>query len=174
MDFTKLKAFTKIPAVPSFALPTALASIGARLPQWPHAIPITLALNAMIRAGSLGSEQIAELEGKHFRIRVLDAGTVADFSVQKGRFVPSLLPVVTPDLCFSASLSAYLQLIARQEDPDTLFFARRLSIEGDTELGLQVKNMFDAIDFDGMQERLRQRVQQRLAFGPFRAAGSGQ
>ena len=83
--------------------------------------------------------------------------------VQKGRFVPSLHPVATPDLCFSASLSAFLQLIARQEDPDTLFFARRLSIEGDTELGLQVKNMFDAIDFDGMRERL----QQRLRIGPF-------
>ncbi|HNM65287.1 MAG TPA: SCP2 sterol-binding domain-containing protein, partial [Accumulibacter sp.] len=40
-----------------------------------------------------------------------------------------------------------LQLLARQEDPDTLFFNRELSIVGDTELGLLVKNMLDAIDW---------------------------
>ena len=46
-----------------------------------------------------------------------------------------------PDLAFRADLSAFLQLAVRQEDPDTLFFNRQLSIEGDTELGLIVKNM---------------------------------
>jgi predicted lipid carrier protein YhbT len=32
----------------------------------------------------------------------------------------------------------------QEEDPDTLFFQRRLVIEGDTELGLQVKNLMFA------------------------------
>ena len=36
----------------------------------------------------------------------------------------------------------------RKEDPDTLFFQRRLSIEGDTELGLEVKNLMDNIEFE--------------------------
>jgi hypothetical protein len=35
---------------------------------------------------------------------------------------------------------------AGQEDPDTLFFSRRLAMEGDTELGLLIKNTLDAID----------------------------
>jgi predicted lipid carrier protein YhbT len=52
----------------------------------------------------------------------------------------------TPDLSFSANLSAFLQLLARQEDPDTLFFNRELSIVGDTELGLVIKNMLDAVE----------------------------
>ena len=30
---------------------------------------------------------------------------------------------------------------------DTLFFSRRLSMEGDTELGLIVKNTLDALEF---------------------------
>ena len=42
---------------------------------------------------------------------------------------------------------AFLQLVARQEDPDTLFFNRELLIEGDTELGLVVKNMLDAVEW---------------------------
>ena len=34
----------------------------------------------------------------------------------------------------------------RKEDPDTLFFSRRLVVEGDTELGLIAKNTLDAVE----------------------------
>ena len=37
-------------------------------------------------------------------------------------------------------------LAQRQQDPDTLFFNRRLVMEGDTELGLVVKNTPDALE----------------------------
>ena len=39
-------------------------------------------------------------------------------------------------------------LATRAEDPDTLFFNRRLSIEGDTETALTIKNLLDALEFD--------------------------
>jgi predicted lipid carrier protein YhbT len=39
-----------------------------------------------------------------------------------------------------------MRLARREADPDTLFFDRKLSIEGDTELGLLLKNTLDAID----------------------------
>ena len=42
----------------------------------------------------------------------------------------------------------FLLLASRQEDPDTLFFRRRLVIEGDTELGLALKNLIDSLDPD--------------------------
>ena len=37
-----------------------------------------------------------------------------------------------------------MMLALRKEDPDTLFFSRRLCMEGNTELGLLVKNTLDA------------------------------
>jgi len=80
-------------------------------------------------------------------VTVLDSGMVADFSYQQGAFRPILRPSGEPDLHFTARLSAFLQIVSRQEDPDTLFFNRSLSIEGDTELGLRVKNMLDAIEW---------------------------
>lgn len=43
------------------------------------------------------------------------------------------------DVSFSADASDLLMIVARKQDPDTLFFQRRLVIEGDTELGLYVK-----------------------------------
>ena len=51
-----------------------------------------------------------------------------------------------PDLTISASARDFLALARREEDPDTLFFSRRLSMEGDTELGLMVKNTLDALE----------------------------
>ena len=63
-----------------------------------------------------------------------------------------LRPDREPDLAFAANLSAYLQLLARQEDPDTLFFNRELEISGDTELGLIVKNMLDAVDWPSLPQ----------------------
>ena len=36
----------------------------------------------------------------------------------------------------------------RREDPDTLFFNRRLCIEGDTATGVHVKNLLDALEYD--------------------------
>ena len=51
-------------------------------------------------------------------------------------------------MSLSAAMREFALLVSRQEDPDTLFFQRRLTIEGDTELGLEVKNILDALDHE--------------------------
>ena len=48
------------------------------------------------------------------------------------------------DLRITGSVRDFLLLAARREDADTLFFQRRLKTEGDTELGLYLKNFLDA------------------------------
>ncbi|MGZ5103328.1 MAG: ubiquinone anaerobic biosynthesis accessory factor UbiT, partial [Usitatibacter sp.] len=40
----------------------------------------------------------------------------------------------------------FAAIAARVEDADTLFFNRRLVVEGDTEVALLVKNTLDAIE----------------------------
>ncbi|MFW0961410.1 ubiquinone anaerobic biosynthesis accessory factor UbiT, partial [Cronobacter sakazakii] len=59
------------------------------------------------------------------------------------------------DVTFRADAADLLMIAARKQDPDTLFFQRRLVIEGDTELGLYVKNLMDAIELDAMPKPLR-------------------
>ena len=54
------------------------------------------------------------------------------------------------DVCFSGSSQDLILIAGRKEDPDSLFFQRRLKIEGDTELGLEVKNLMDSLDLDGL------------------------
>ena len=74
-----------------------------------------------------------------------DARLTFDFTCTGVRFAASKKQDVT-DLTISANAQDFLLLAQRQEDPDTLFFNRRLSMEGDTELGLVVKNAIDALE----------------------------
>jgi predicted lipid carrier protein YhbT len=138
---------SRIPKIPTFTLPALIARVGSRLPQFPHSVNLALALNAAKRMRVLPDETLEQIEGRCFRVTVLDTGMVADFTYSRGAFRPLWNTSGKPDLQFAAPLSAYLQLVSRQEDPDTLFFNRSLSIEGDTELGLRVKNMLDALEW---------------------------
>lgn len=66
-----------------------------------------------------------------------------------------LQPSGRHDVSISGNLNEFILLAARKEDPDTLFFQRRLLIEGDTELGLEVKNLIDALDTNELSNELR-------------------
>ncbi|MBN9423215.1 MAG: sterol-binding protein [Candidatus Accumulibacter sp. 66-26] len=134
-------------SIPRFQLPAFVSAIGVRLPQWPHAVALTAGLNAVARMKLLPEDSLELLEGRTFFVEVLDTGGKVSFTYRAGFFRPLFSTPDTPDLSFRANLSAFLQLLARQEDPDTLFFNRELSIEGDTELGLVVKNMLDAVEW---------------------------
>ncbi len=133
--------------IPRFRLPAFVSAVGNRLPQWPHAVVLSTGLNAVLKMKLLPEDSLELLEGRSFLVDVLDTGGRACFTFRRGLFRPVFTPPQTPDLAFRANLSAFLQLVARQEDPDTLFFNRELSIEGDTELGLIVKNMLDAVEW---------------------------
>ena len=138
--------------IPRFRLPSLVATVFRRLPQWPHAVILVTGLNVALRLGLLPADSLTALEGKLFRIRVLDSGGEASYTYRDGMFRPVFRPDREPDLSFAANLSAYLQLLARQEDPDTLFFNRELEITGDTELGLIVKNMLDAVEWPSLPQ----------------------
>ena len=136
--------------IPKFRLPGFVAAIGQKLPQWPSGLALVAALNAALKMKLLPVSELTALEDKLFRVHVHDTGGVAHFTYRNGLFRPLFRIEREPDLAFAAHLSAYLQLLARQEDPDTLFFNRELEITGDTELGLIVKNMLDAVEWPSL------------------------
>ncbi len=68
------------------------------------------------------------------------------------------------DVSFSAQLNDLVLIAGRKEDPDTLFFQRRLTIEGDTELGLEVKNLMDSVDLDALPHFLQLMLNQLADF----------
>ena len=102
---------------------------------------------------ALADGELDFLEGRWLSIHVRDIGLLWYTSVINGRLVAS--PEAEADVSFSADASDLLMIAARKQDPDTLFFQRRLVIEGDTELGLYVKNLMDAIELEQMPKALR-------------------
>ncbi|MDA0148718.1 ubiquinone anaerobic biosynthesis accessory factor UbiT [Vibrio sp. LaRot3] len=71
---------------------------------------------------------------------------------------------VEEDVSFSGNLNDLVLIAGRKEDPDTLFFQRRLSIEGDTELGLEVKNLMDSVDLELLPKPLQMLLNQLADF----------
>jgi len=59
------------------------------------------------------------------------------------------------DATIRGNLKEFLLLASRSEDPDSLFFQRRLMIEGNTEVGLEAKNLMDGIDHDQLPNALK-------------------
>lgn len=138
--------------IPDFTLPRAFARFGPRLPQLPPTLALVAALNVAL-GRLLPREPLEPLLGKRVAIRVLDAGMTLRFAYGERGFSP-VFDGVPADLVLSARARDFLALLLREEDADTLFFGRRLLMEGDTELGLLVKNTLDGIDlprFDATQ-----------------------
>jgi O2-independent ubiquinone biosynthesis accessory factor UbiT len=134
-------------------LPRLIAAIGARLPQYPHSVALAVGLNLALKP-RLSVDTIEYLRGRPIGIRVEDAGIDLRLRLGEWGFVP-LTSEVRPDVLFSASAFDFYLMARRLEDPDTLFFSRRLKIEGDTELGLVVKNALDAVDWLALPVPLR-------------------
>ncbi|MDR3214290.1 MAG: SCP2 sterol-binding domain-containing protein [Azoarcus sp.] len=132
--------------LPPFTVPKPLARLSAVLPQLPPTLALTTALN-LAPASFLPLATLTPLTGRHLRVCVTDAGLRLDFTLGgNGRFHPcqSDDPV---DLTISASVRDFIALALREEDADTLFFGRRLQMEGDTSLGVLVKNTLAATDW---------------------------
>ncbi|QLF94079.1 SCP2 sterol-binding domain-containing protein [Pseudomonas sp. ABC1] len=95
------------------------------------------------------AEPVAEgafdlLQGRWLRLEVSDLGLAWCLGFDGARL--RLVAHAAEDACIRGCWQDFLLLASRQEDPDTLFFRRRLVIEGDTELGLGMKNLLDSLD----------------------------
>ena len=133
-----------LPKLPDFTLPAPIARLGGKLPQLPPTLALVTGLNLAL-GRLIPREPLEMLVGKRFCIRVTDAGMSLRFAYGERGFRP-LFDAARPDLTISARARDFIALMAREEDPDTLFFNRRLLMEGDTDLGLLVKNTLDGID----------------------------
>lgn len=86
-----------------------------------------------------------KLLGRRVEIAVTDWNLSFSFTARRWGFVPRP-PVAEPDLRIAATAHDFGAIAAGEEDSDTLYFSRRLIVEGDTELALMVKNTMDALD----------------------------
>ena len=129
------------------------------LPMWPLTLwlralpdPVHEALaerlcHYLLRTQPDLDDYLDPLTGRRLCLRISDTGNDWHFTVNRGRLCRDSSRRCW-DVRISGTLADLLLLASRREDPDTLFFSRRLTLEGETETGLLVKNLLDSLDFD--------------------------
>jgi O2-independent ubiquinone biosynthesis accessory factor UbiT len=130
-----------VPTLPLAPLRLTLRALPDRL----HAAGLAALASHLLRGQALAA-RLPELDGCRVAIEIEDLGCRLGFAV-RGRGLAACDPGGA-DVRIRGGFDDFWRLATRAEDPDTLFFQRRLSIEGDTERGLMIKNLLDALEFD--------------------------
>lgn len=135
------KKVTSHPTLPAvFSLPLKA------LPSFVHNKVLVTTLNKIF-ASELNDGELDFMQHKLIHIAVEDTGIEYRLTLDKNRLTAGNKEQ-TPDLFLNGTLYDYMLLASRREDADALFFNRQLKMQGDTELGLYVKNFLDGLDLD--------------------------
>ena len=146
--------------VPEFVRPIARTIVGIPGRVIPYPLQkqvLSLVLNQAFRE-PLQHGELDFLDGARVRINVTDLNIDWLISIGSENFTP-IDRELTEDVRISGESPDFILLATRHADPDTLFFQRRIRIEGDTELGLGVKNTMDSMDWDDLPVPLRRLLQ---------------
>lgn len=100
-------------------------------------------LNRMF-ADAISEGEFDDFEGRTLRLEINGGQPGITLGLWQGR-----LRIVEGEgeATIRGGWSAFYQLANRKLDPDQLFFQRKLIIEGDTELGLGIKNLLDSLEW---------------------------
>jgi predicted lipid carrier protein YhbT len=134
-----------LPQLPAALLPVMMKGLRA-VPGGVHSEALSLIVNHLLK-GQWVREQLPELDGKRIGLHIRDTATELQFEVVGNRLIRAGSGA-TPDVIIEGELQDFWLLASRREDPDTLFFHRRLALKGDVATGLQVKNLLDALEYD--------------------------
>ncbi len=96
----------------------------------------------------LQDDEFYFLEGQELGLEVRDLGIQVAFTCKNEKLI--VLPAQQPDAWIRGDAADFIQMASQEVDPDTLFFQRRLVIEGNTELSLAIKNLMDGVDWSEM------------------------
>ncbi len=157
--------------------PTTLLDLAARRMPPPELVglPARLvppALERRLLAGVLNrllAEQAAEgefdfLQGHYLAVEVSDMKLRRVFTAVDGRLLAASRRQPA-DAAIRGRAVEFMLMAARLEDPDTLFFQRRLEVTGDTALGLTVRNLLDRLPPDALPMPARILLNRAARFG---------
>lgn len=144
-----------LPATPPLPRLNRLLSVPGRvIPSAVHSRGLTTLLNRIL-AEALENDELYFLENRILQIQVNDLGLDYRLTLRDHQLVAAD-QFFQPDVRFAGDAREFMLLGLNKEDPDTLFFQRRLQLEGDTELGLEIKNFLYTLEEDFLPKPLRQ------------------
>ncbi|MCC5879605.1 MAG: SCP2 sterol-binding domain-containing protein [Idiomarina sp.] len=125
------------------------APIGVKMalrltPQVVSTRVLELALNQFFK-DELNQQKLTFIGDKKLRIEIQDL-EYSFITHLSGRRLQVRPDTGDHDVSFRGHFNDLFLLSTQRVDPDTLFFRRRLMITGDTEFGLELKNLLDTIE----------------------------
>lgn len=149
-----------LPSLPRLPGPALLLSLPVRaIPRPLHSRALSAILNKILQE-ALQHRELDFLDGRILQIVISDLSLEYRLTLKGGRLAAARGQAM-PDVHFGGQLKEFMLLALNREDPDTLFFQRRLQLEGDTELGLEIKNFLYTLDEDLLPLPVR-RIAERL------------
>jgi Putative lipid carrier protein len=127
-------------------LPSFLALPAKFFPQSIQHYLIEQVLNQFF-AEALKENELDFLSDHIIAVTIKDAYICFALKLKQNQLRVTTIPDQV-DLTLSTDVYTLLELISQKEDADGLFFSRRLDSQGDTELGLYVKNFLATLDPD--------------------------
>lgn len=131
------------PQHPAAWLAARLRPLVRRLPMQPPTLALALALDRLLLP-RLPADVRESLSGRPVEVAVIDLGLTFKLLLGPRGFAMAATRS-PPALRIAADARAYWRLLRGVDDADRLFFERALVMEGDTEMGLVLKNTLDAI-----------------------------
>lgn len=110
-------------------------------PNSVHSSIMATALN-QIFSSPIKKGELDFLRNRILSIQIEDAHTEFNLTLKNNSFIREASG--SADIIITGNTYDFIELAIGREDHDTLFFNRRLRLEGDTELGLELKNFLDA------------------------------
>ena len=140
-------AATQQPGHQNKALPQVPQPLQRLLSKTPWLISqraLGITLNQMFKT-ELTEGALSFLENKKVAVNISDGGLKFCLTLIGQKLTVSHFDAQA-DLVLTGSVYAMMLLMSQQADADGLFFKRQLVSEGDTELGLFVKNFLESVD----------------------------
>lgn len=127
-----------------------LNSVDSKAPFWLKRKLLEPHLDEIF-GGYIESGDFAFLEDRFISLKLTDFQFLITLTLNNDKLTLSDSP---GEVTISGGLRTFLQLARKEVDADGLFFQRKLLIEGDTELGLGVRNLLDGLDWSIEESKL--------------------
>lgn len=136
---SEVKERLKEKALQAIKLPLRLT------PLWIEAIGMGAVMGAIVDSNKKFKERLKEIDDKAFLFEASDLNKKFYLYIKDSdiKIIPHLAK--TPDVVMKGEAKIFFGLLLGKEDPDTVFFSRKLEISGDTAAAIHFKNILNSL-----------------------------
>ncbi len=115
------------------------------LPLWIEAIGMGAVMGAIVDGNRRFKERLKEIDDRLFLFDAADLNKKFYLPIKDGDLKLLLHLKNEPDVVMKGETKVFFGLLLGKEDPDTVFFSRKLEITGDTAAAIHFKNILNSL-----------------------------